>query len=288
MNGLPYYHRYPRDMIEGTRGMSFDERAAYGLVLDFIYLYSGKLPDDPRYIAGLLGLSVRRWNAIRERLISLGKLQIIGGLLTNYRADKEIIKLGKYLDKQAENGRQPKKNKWLEKPPLGPNSKPDGSIPNTNTNIEGREERISNDILPPPPVGGGGFSDDDFDKLLAAVGYDPDGHIPAPWFPDSPVIVAWLERLTSAQIIAAAKASREVHAEPPATPQALNSFMDQAAAKPAAKPRPTDAQIMAAQAARINGPGFCAASLVTPSQARALIDAGLVTSEKLSERGIAA
>lgn len=117
MNGLPYYKRYPRDFVEGTLGMPFELKAAYSVVLDLIYMQGGKLPDDARYISGLLGVSVRKWNAIRTGLIECGKLQVGAGYLTNYRAIIELESLGKFQDKQRENRSRPNKNKTLETPP---------------------------------------------------------------------------------------------------------------------------------------------------------------------------
>ncbi|MFK5283859.1 DUF1376 domain-containing protein, partial [Lacticaseibacillus paracasei] len=55
MNGLPYYKAYPRDFIEGTIGMPFELKGAYRLLLDLIYMQGGRLPDDAKYISGLLG-----------------------------------------------------------------------------------------------------------------------------------------------------------------------------------------------------------------------------------------
>lgn len=52
--------------------------------------------------------------------------------------------------------------------------------------------------------------------------------------------------------------------------------------------RPTQDQILASHAKAINGTGFCPASIVSPTVARQLIDAGLVTPERMKERGIAA
>ena len=131
-NGLPYYPRYPRDFIEGTIGMPFEEKAAYSLVLDLIYMRNGQLPDDGRYIAGLLGLSVRKWNALREKLLRREKLQAIDGYLTNYRAITELKKLRKFSEKQSENRRGDSKNKELEKP-------------------RSNHTDIDTDITPPPP-----------------------------------------------------------------------------------------------------------------------------------------
>lgn len=118
MNGLPYYKAYPRDFIEGTIGMSFELKGAYRLVLDLIYMQGGMLPDDARYISGLLGCTVRKWNALRDQLIALDKIQVNGASLTNYRAVIELETLAKHQEKQRENASGPRKNKDLAKPPL--------------------------------------------------------------------------------------------------------------------------------------------------------------------------
>jgi uncharacterized protein YdaU (DUF1376 family) len=117
VNGLPYYKAYPRDFIEGTIGMSFEDKGAYRLVLDLIYMQGGELPDDPRYISGLLGCTVRKWKAIRNRLISAGKLAVCGACLTNKRAIIELETLAKLQDKKRENRARPNKNKGLQSHP---------------------------------------------------------------------------------------------------------------------------------------------------------------------------
>lgn len=81
MNGLPYYKAYPRDFIEGTIGMPFEIKCAYRVVLDLIYMQGGELPDDARYISGLLGCSVRKWKSIRSALIQAGKIHVSGEFL---------------------------------------------------------------------------------------------------------------------------------------------------------------------------------------------------------------
>jgi uncharacterized protein YdaU (DUF1376 family) len=63
---LPYFKKYPRDFFDGTVGMSLDVKGAYDLVIDLIFMQSGGLRDDPHYIAGHLGCSVRKWNAIKR------------------------------------------------------------------------------------------------------------------------------------------------------------------------------------------------------------------------------
>ncbi|MEL7282127.1 MAG: DUF1376 domain-containing protein [Pseudomonadota bacterium] len=116
MNGLPYYPRYPRDFIEGTIGLPFEVKAAYGLVLDLIYLQGGKLPDDAAYISGVLGVSKRKWNSLRKALVEADKLQVGNGYLTNYRAIIVLEKSRYFQDKQSQNRRRPNKNKGLASP----------------------------------------------------------------------------------------------------------------------------------------------------------------------------
>lgn len=116
MNGLPYYKAYPRDFIEGTIGMPFEVKCAYRVVLDLIYMQGGNLPDDERYISGLLGCSVRKWKSIRAALIEGDKLTVSGEFLTNKRADNELETLAKLQDKQRENRSRPNKNNKIESP----------------------------------------------------------------------------------------------------------------------------------------------------------------------------
>ena len=116
MNGLPYYKAYPRDFIEGTIGMPFELKGAYRLVLDLIYMQGGKLPDDPRYISGLLGCTVRKWQSLRSELVRMDKIQANDGLLSNYRAVSELETLSKLQEKQRENRSTPNKINKMQSP----------------------------------------------------------------------------------------------------------------------------------------------------------------------------
>ena len=114
-NGLPYYKAYPRDFMEGTIGMPFELKGAYRLLLDLIYMQAGRLLDDPKYISGHLGCSVRAWGNYRAALVKLGKIQADGKFISNFRATLEIDKLEIISDKQRENASQPRKNNRLPK-----------------------------------------------------------------------------------------------------------------------------------------------------------------------------
>ena len=70
----PWYRRFPDNFIAGTVGLTLEEKGAYSLVLDLMYVRGGPVPDEPRYIAGVCNCSVRKWNAIRAKLIQHGAL----------------------------------------------------------------------------------------------------------------------------------------------------------------------------------------------------------------------
>jgi len=106
MNSRPWYKRYGSDFISGTLGMTLEEKGAYSILLDLIYDRGGPIPDDARYIAGVCGCSVRKWNTIRDRLIALGKIAAFDGVISNFRADKELEISAKSADERAESGRK--------------------------------------------------------------------------------------------------------------------------------------------------------------------------------------
>lgn len=132
MNGLPYYPRYPRDFFDGTNGMSFEVKGAYAMLLDLIYMCGGHLYDEPRFIAGHMNCSVRAWGNYRAELISRGKIKVENGIISNFRADKELIIQRSFQDKQRINGSQPKKNKDIAEAV----AKPKASHTDTHTEEE--------------------------------------------------------------------------------------------------------------------------------------------------------
>lgn len=110
--------------------MSFELKGAYRLVLDFIYMQGGNLPDDARYISGLLGCSVKKWNSMRVELLKSEKIIARNGFLTNLRAITELETLGRFQDKQAKNAATDRNIKELEKP----------KVSHTDTDTERKKE----------------------------------------------------------------------------------------------------------------------------------------------------
>jgi len=106
MTGAPWYKRYPLDFIDGTIGMSLELKGAYCIVIDLIYARGGEIPDDDRWLAGVCGVSVRKWKSLRAALIEAGKIVVENGMITNFRARKELETFAKLSRKRAESGRR--------------------------------------------------------------------------------------------------------------------------------------------------------------------------------------
>ena len=163
MNGLPYYKAYPRDFIEGTIGMPFEVKCAYRVVLDLIYMQGDNLPDDARYISGLLGCSIRKWTGIRAALVEAGKLQVSGEILTNCRVVSELETLAKLQYTKRETRVGSRKNKTLQERPS------DDTEPEPDTEAASQQSHATK------AAAASQQDPTDREKLLAAMGVGPDG-----------------------------------------------------------------------------------------------------------------
>ena len=149
-----------------------------------------------------------------------------------------------------------------------------------------------------------GIDEGFFRSLLSALGFDPDGPLPGWWqgWPPREHVRRWQTDLglTATEIIEAAEASRQEHAEPPDGPKALDRVMQRAAQrkvddasrkrrKPKATAAPetrpiTDLPVFYAQ--MVNSDRYMPVSAISNSMRDAMLARGLVTAERLRERGI--
>lgn len=143
-----------------------------------------------------------------------------------------------------------------------------------------------------------------FGSLLVALGFDPDGPLPGWWqgWPPREHVRRWQVDLglTDAEILDAAEASRQEHPEPPDGPKALDRIMQRAAQrkadeksrgrrkarKPAkSETRPvTDLPVFYAE--MVNSDRYLPVSAISNSMRDAMLARGLVTAERLRQRGI--
>ena len=143
-----------------------------------------------------------------------------------------------------------------------------------------------------------------FGSLLAALGFDPDGPLPGWWqgWPPREHVRRWQTDLglTETDILEAAEASRQDHPEPPDGPKGLDRIMQRVAQRQAdeksrgrrksRKPsksenRPiTDLPVFYAE--MVNSDRYLPVSAISNSMRDAMLARGLVTAERLRERGI--
>jgi hypothetical protein len=146
--------------------------------------------------------------------------------------------------------------------------------------------------------------DDFFESLIAALGFDTDGPLPGWWqgWPPREHVRRWQTelRLTEAEVIRAAKASRRNHPEPPDGPKALDRIMQRAAQRKAddasrkrRKPKAATAQevrpitdLPVFYAEMVNSDRYVPVSAISNTMRDAMLARGLVTVERLRERGI--
>ena len=147
------------------------------------------------------------------------------------------------------------------------------------------------------------ISDEVFGDLLAALGLDP-AALPGWWqgWPPRLHVQRWRDELglTEAEIIAAAEASRQEHPEPPDGPKALDRAMQRAAQrkvedagrkrrKPKTAPAPAAKPITdlpAFYADLVNSDRYLPVSAISNTMRDAMLARGLVTPERLRERGV--
>lgn len=76
------------------RSLSLELRGAYNTLLDLIYDRGGPVPDDDRWLAGNMGVTVRRWKQLRAELVSTGRIvariDAKGAVLSDDMAEQEI------------------------------------------------------------------------------------------------------------------------------------------------------------------------------------------------------
>ena len=143
-----------------------------------------------------------------------------------------------------------------------------------------------------------------FGSLLAALGFDPDGPLPGWWqgWPPREHVSRWQTDLglTAAEIVEAAEASRQEHPEPPDGPKALDRVMQRAAQRKAdeASRKRRKQKKAASQETRqitdlpvfyaemVNSDRYVPVSAISNSMRDAMLARGLVTAERLRERGI--
>ena len=157
MSAIKWYKRDPNAALGGLMGLTLEERGAYCTVLDLIYSHDGNLIDDDKFICGWLQCDPRVWKRIKARLLDLAKIELKGGLVTNFRATSEITEaLGRVVDASElgringiKSGIARRKNKELGEPTLEGSANtptPTPRIEEEKISLEGRKATVAGTI----------------------------------------------------------------------------------------------------------------------------------------------
>lgn len=285
MSKAPAMPMYWDAYLADTTHLTTEEHGAYMLLLAAMWRRNGSVPDDDKDNARILGLTVGKWRKTKARFIAtISGFEAENGEITQEKLRKTWENTQEKIAKNASNGAKggrPKgsKNKQIDKANGSISVNPIESIPepepepeievDKSTSIQEAENYQRYLEAHPKPVesdaGAVLFSE------LIADGVDPE------------------------QIIGAAKAYAETvrNWSAEAKVQQSDNFLDPERGKwkahvPKAKATASIEERLTFWADSINGDAFVSQSCITSSMAAALIDRGLVTPERMKERGIAA
>ena len=104
-NNIPYFRFYPADFMHGVRGLSAQEIGVYTMILCRIYESSGPVEYNPLRLATYCGMRQATFDKVLEKLVDLDKLQMVGGMISNARADIEISKRANDLKSNSKAGK---------------------------------------------------------------------------------------------------------------------------------------------------------------------------------------
>jgi hypothetical protein len=153
--------------------------------------------------------------------------------------------------------------------------------------------------------------DADFDRffaeLLSALGFAANATLPAWWQGEAPRLNVrrWCDDLglSEDRILEVASETRRDHPNPPDGPKALDRFMERAARSDAqaaaanaspsrskrkrnAGPPPSPDELAAFYAAKVNSDEYLPPSMISSAMCAAMLERGLVTPERLRQRGV--
>lgn len=99
-----WYKREPSKFIGGVVGLGAEAIGAYAVILDLIYQHDGPIQNDPRWIGGILGCSMRKTASLIERLVEAGKIDVRDGKISNRKAEQVIESRVSFSRERAESG----------------------------------------------------------------------------------------------------------------------------------------------------------------------------------------
>jgi uncharacterized protein YdaU (DUF1376 family) len=99
---------FPDDWNTGTARLTLEERGAYITLISHLYSYDGILENDDQRNAHLCQCSTRKFRKIKERLLELGKIEVVDNHIINEKATNTLRK----ASENSANQRLKAEKKW--------------------------------------------------------------------------------------------------------------------------------------------------------------------------------
>lgn len=109
---------YPQEWLVKTGNLTPEQCGLYIQIIALIYANRGPVPLDTARFGRLLNCSARKAKVLFEELVSLGKLKIHEGFVTNSRAESELKVKRTIIESGSKGGR-----KTAENQPVSSNNK---------------------------------------------------------------------------------------------------------------------------------------------------------------------
>lgn len=103
---LNWYKRDPDRALNGMRGLSHDEKSAYGTIIDLSYSRKGDLPDDEHLLCVHIECRPQWWRRVRASLIAKHKIRIVDGKIIANRVETTLKEAANWSQTQSENARK--------------------------------------------------------------------------------------------------------------------------------------------------------------------------------------
>lgn len=142
-----YVQWHVNDYIAGTMGMPLEIEGAYQRFLMRLYQRGKPLPDDDRFMSTAMSVSLRIWKRIKEALVTLGKIIVKAGCLTNGRFEQERQKRAEEMRKRSAAAQA----RWAKAAKSGETSpKFEPSLPETSAKLPANVGKKVNKINDAP------------------------------------------------------------------------------------------------------------------------------------------
>lgn len=166
---IPYFSLYPADFMNGVRGMSAQEVGVYMMLLCRIYEENGPVEYNALRLSTYCGMRQNTFDKTFEKLVALGKISLIDGMLSNHRADAEISKRANDLKNSSKAGKASaeKRQQKQQKNPTDVNR----SFNHTDTDTD-TDKAASQQCATASPHQQN-LDQTNRERLLAAMGADP-------------------------------------------------------------------------------------------------------------------